>query len=317
MSILPQAPRRALLALAAGAPFIRTARAEARQFRIGFQKSGPLLSARQNGDFERALAPQGIAVSWVEFPYGPPLLEALNVGSIDFGAVGDAPPIFAQAARAKLLYVAATPSRGASQAILVPQDSPLQSVQDLKGRKLAFARGSSAHSLAVGAVEKAGLAWRDIQPVELPPADAGAAFARGNVDAWSIWDPFYALTEIQRNARVLVAGDAVEPQSSYFLANRGFTEANPRLVAEAVDLLAGVGRWSAAHQEEVARLASEATGLPIEATRRATGRTAFDVVPLSDAIVAQQQRVADRFHRLGLIPRAVTVRDIVWQKPAA
>jgi sulfonate transport system substrate-binding protein len=311
------APRRALLALAAASPFIRAAQAQPRQLRIGFQKSGPLLAAKQNGDFERALTPRGIAVSWVEFPYGPPLLEALNVGSIDFGAVGDAPPIFAQAARAKLLYVAATPSRGASQAILVPQDSPLRSVQDLKGKKLAFARGSSAHSLAVGAVEKAGLAWRDIQPVELPPADAGAAFARGNVDAWSIWDPFYAVAELQRNARVLVAGDAVEPQSSYFLANRGFTEANPRLVAQAVEILAGVGSWSAAHPEAVARLASEATGLPIEATRRAIARTAFDVVPLTDAITAQQQRVADRFHRLGLIPRAVAVRDIVWQAPAA
>src|SRR4051812_29432428 len=217
MSSSPAASRRALLALAAGAPLIRAARAEAqpREFRIGFQKSGPLLVAKQNRDFEGVLEPQCIAVTWVEFPYGPPLLEALNVGSIDFGAVGDAPPIFAQAARAKLLYVAATPSRGASQAILVPQDSPLKSVTELKGRKLAFARGSSAHSLAVGALEKAGLAWGDITPVELPPADAGAAFARGNVDAWSIWDPFFALAEIQRNARVLVAGQDVEPQSSY------------------------------------------------------------------------------------------------------
>ncbi|MBK1659789.1 aliphatic sulfonate ABC transporter substrate-binding protein [Paracraurococcus ruber] len=317
MSTSLAAPRRALLALAAGAPFLRPAHAQPRAFRIGFQKSGPLLAAKQNRDFERALNPLGIEVSWVEFTYGPPLLEALNVGSIDFGATGDAPPIFAQAARAKILYVAATPSRGASQAILVPQDSPLQAVAELKGKRLAYARGSSAHSLAVGAVEQAGLAWRDIQPVELPPADAGAAFARGNVDAWSIWDPFYALAELQRGARVLVAGDAVEPQSSFFLASRPFTEANPRLVAQAVEILAGVGRWSAAHPADVARLASEATGLPVEATRRATNRTAFDVVPLSDAIVAQQQRVADRFHRLGLVPRAVAVRDIVWHAPAA
>jgi aliphatic sulfonates family ABC transporter substrate-binding protein len=241
----------------------------------------------------------------------------LNVGSIDFGAVGDAPPIFAQAARAKLLYVAATPSRGASQAILVPENSPLTSVAALKGKRLAFARGSSAHSLAVGAVEQAGLSWTDIIPVELPPADAGAAFARGSVDAWSIWDPFFALTEIQRNPRVLVPGEAVEPQSSYFLANRGFTEAHPRLVAQAIDVLAQVSAWSKDHLDDVARLSAEATGLPIEATRRAAARTTFEVVPLSDAIVAQQQRVADRFHRLGLIPRAVAVRDIVWQPPAA
>ena len=319
MSHLPAASRRALLALAAGAPLIRATQGQAnpREFRIGYQKSGPLLVAKPNGDFERAFEPLGVSVKWIEFTYGPPLLEALNVGSIDFGAVGDAPPIFAQAARAKLLYVAATPSRGASQAILVPENSPLKSVAELKGKRLAFARGSSAHSLAVGAVEQAGLAWGDIVPVELPPADAGAAFARGNVDAWSIWDPFYAVAELQRNARVLVAGEAVEPQSSFFLANRGFTDASPRLVARAIDVLAQVSAWSKAHPDDVARLSTEATGLAVEATRRATARTVFEVVPLTEPIVAQQQRVADRFHRLGLIPRPVAVRDIVWQPPAA
>src|SRR4051812_35794801 len=144
MPIPLAASRRALLALAGGAPLIRAAQAQntsqstPREFRIGFQKSGPLLVARHNRDFERLLEPRGIAVKWVEFTYGPPLLEALNVGSIDLGAVGDAPPIFAQAARAKLRYVAATPSRGASQAILVPENSPLTSMAALKGRRLAF-----------------------------------------------------------------------------------------------------------------------------------------------------------------------------------
>jgi sulfonate transport system substrate-binding protein len=311
--------RRSLLALAAGLPFASTARAQEtpREFRIGFQKSGPLLIAKQNRDFKKALNPLGTEVKWVEFTYGPPLLEALNVGSIDFGAVGDAPPIFAQAARARLLYVAATPSRGASQAILVPENSPLRSVAELKGKRLAFARGSSAHSLAVGAVEKAGLAWTDIVPVELPPADAGAAFSRGNVDAWSIWDPFYALAELQRHARVLLTGDAVETQSSYFLANRFFTEANPGLVSQVVQVLGEVGRWGTAHQPEVAQLVAEATGLPLDAARRAVARGSLEVVPLSAAIIAQQQRVADRFHRLGLIPRPVTVRDIVWQPQAS
>jgi aliphatic sulfonates family ABC transporter substrate-binding protein len=310
-------PRRTLLALGLALPALARAQTTPREYRIGFQKSGPLLIARQSGDFERALNPLGIEVKWVEFTYGPPMMEALNTGAIEFGAVGDAPPIFAQAARGKLLYAAATPSRGASQAILVPQDSPLRSLAELKGKRLAYARGSSAHSLAVGAVEKAGLAWTDIVPVELPPADAGAAFARGNIDAWSIWDPFYALAELQRNARVLQAGDAVEPQSSYFMANRPFTEAHPALVSRVVRVLAEVGRWGTAHPEEVSRLSAEATGLPLDAVRRSVARGALEVVPLDDAILTQQQRVADRFHRLGLIPRPVTIRDIAWHPQAA
>jgi sulfonate transport system substrate-binding protein len=163
------------------------------------QKGEPtLVAAKQNRSLETALAPLGVEVEWLEFPFGPPMLEAMRVGSIDFGGVGDTPPIFAQAAHADLLYVAAEPA-GAS-ALLVPPGSKLQTLHDLKGKKLAFARGSSAHNLAVAAVEKAGLAWSDIVPVPLAPADAAAAFEHGSIDAWVIWDPYYALYETRPGA---------------------------------------------------------------------------------------------------------------------
>jgi sulfonate transport system substrate-binding protein len=148
--------RRSILALlpiavTAGALAAPAIAQQARKLRVGFQKGEPtLVAAKQNRSLETALAPLGVEVEWLEFPFGPPMLEAMRVGSIDFGGVGDTPPIFAQAAHADLLYVAALPA-GAS-ALLLPPGSKLQSLQDLKGKKLAFARGSSAHNLAVVAV---------------------------------------------------------------------------------------------------------------------------------------------------------------------
>jgi len=185
-----------------------------KEIRIGYQKSGVLLIAKAQELLEKRFSAQGIGIKWVEFTFGPPLLEALNTGNIDYGAVGDAPPVFAQVARANLLYVAAQPGRGDTQAIVVPKDSPIKTIADLKGRKVAIAKASSAHSLTIGALESVGLKFSDIEPQYLPPADAAAAFTRGSVDAWTIWDPFFALAELNRNARPLPIPPAIAALNS-------------------------------------------------------------------------------------------------------
>jgi sulfonate transport system substrate-binding protein len=115
--------------------------------------------------------------------------------------VGEAPPIFAQAAGANLVYVANEPPSPRSEAIVVPGDSGLKTVAQLKGKKIALNKGSNVHYLLVRAIEKAGLKYSDITPVYLPPADARAAFERGSVDAWVIWDPLLAAAEKQLGAR--------------------------------------------------------------------------------------------------------------------
>jgi aliphatic sulfonates family ABC transporter substrate-binding protein len=298
-ALLAAQPRRAVAALPA-------------ELRIGFQKNGPLLVARQQKLIEAKFESQGVAVRWLEFPFGPPLLEALNAGSIDYGTTGDAPPVFAQAARANLLYVAALPGRGGTQGIIVPPDSPIRTIQDVKGRRVAIARASSAHSLAVAALEAVGLTFGDIVPVYLPPADAAGAFARGSVDAWSIWDPFLAIAELTRNARQLPVSKETLVQNSFFLANRDFAVRYPHVVANVNEAVADAAKWAAGHREEAAVLFSQATNVDLQAQRRAVARTDFTLSPITDRIVAQQQAVADRFHRLGLIPAPVVVRDIVW-----
>jgi sulfonate transport system substrate-binding protein len=310
--------RRTLLAgaLAAGLPVpILTRKAlagEAGTFRIGYQKNGILVVAKQQGSIERALKPLGVAVRWTEFSFGPPVLEALGVGAIDFGQTGAPPPVFAQAAGNTLLYVAAQDAGGSGEAILVPQGSPLTTLADLKGKRVAFAKGSSAHYL----LEKVGLAYTDIEPVTLAPADAAAAFARGAVDAWAIWDPYFAIAERQPGTRILASAVEIEKPTNFFLGNRDFTNANAPVVQAAVGALAEVAAWCEAHRPEVAALLAKGTGVPLDATRRAVDRSVYVIAPLTEAVIAGQQRVADRFQALGLIANPIRIREAVWTPPA-
>jgi sulfonate transport system substrate-binding protein len=284
---------------------------ELKEVRIGFQKSGILPVVKQRRTLEDALKPRGIEVKWVEFAFGPPLLEALNTGNIDFGYTGDAPPIFAQAARANLLYVAALPSQGANEAIIVPEQSPIKTIADLKGKKVGFAKASSAHNTTVAALEKAGLSYSDITPVYLAPADAVAAFAGGNLDAWTIWDPYLALAE-KGKVRVIASAKDVHESNAFFLANRDFTGKHPDLVALLNQTFAQESKWATEHRADVVNSLHEATGVDVEALTVAVDRSLFLVTPVTDAVIATQQATADRFLKLGLIPKPVNVKEIVW-----
>jgi sulfonate transport system substrate-binding protein len=300
-----------LLATALAPP----ARAEDKpaEIRIGTQKGGFFPAVRQRQTLESAFKPLGIEVKWIDFQFGPPLLEAINVGSVDFGFVGDTPPIFAQAGGARIRYVAAVKSDGDTQAIIVPKNSPIKSLADLKGKRVAFAKGSSAHNLLVASLEKAGLAWSDITPAPLAPADATAAFMKGSVDAWSIWDPYLALAELKESARVIAFDRDVHKPNAFYIAGTDFVEKYPSLVAKLNASFASEGVWAESHHEEVAKAQSEATGVDIEAVSRFVNRSTYRVVPLDAEVTKSQQAVADRFAKLGLIPKPVNVSDIVWK----
>jgi sulfonate transport system substrate-binding protein len=283
------------------------------EIRIGTQKGGFFPAVRQRHTVEEVFKPLGIEIKWIDFQFGPPLLEAINVGAVDFGFVGDSPPIFAQAGGAKIRYVAAVKSEGNTQAIIVPQDSPIKTLADLKGKRIAFGKGSSAHNLLVAALEKAGLSWGDITPAPLAPADATAAFVKGAVDAWSIWDPYLALAELKEKARVIAFDKDVHKPNAFYIAASDFVEKYPSQVARLNAVFASEGGWADTHHEEVAKAQAEATGVDIEAIRRFVDRSNYRVVPVDDEVIRSQQIVADRFARLGLIPKPVNVSDIVWK----
>ncbi|WP_076861708.1 sulfonate ABC transporter substrate-binding protein [Bradyrhizobium mercantei] len=288
------------------------AQADAKEIRIGYQKNGVLVITRQREALENHFKPQGVSVKWVEFSSGPPMMEAMNVGSVDYGAVGDSPPIFAQAAGAAIVYAAAQPIINGS-GILVPQNSAIRDITDLKGKRVGFTKGSSAHNVVIQTLEKAGLTYDDITPVYLTPPDAGPAFANGGIDAWAIWDPYFAIAETKQNGRILVKTRDITKTNSFYIANRDFARNHGALLQQIVDVTTSSAAWAQAHPDEVAKSLAAVTGVPLDIQTIAAKRAGFSVGPVTDDIIATQQGVADRFFKLGLIPKQIAIRDIVWR----
>lgn len=287
-----------------------TAQAQDKVVRIGFQKYGKLVLLKSKGSLEEKLKPLGYSVAWTEFPSGPPLLEAINAGAIDFGNTGEAPPIFAQAAGAPLLYVAYEPPAPRGEAILVPKNSPLKSIADLKGKKVALNKGSNVHYLLVKALEKAGLKYSDIVPAFLAPADARAAFERGSVDAWAIWDPFQAAAEAATDARTLADGSGIVANTQFYLAAKTFTEASPKVLDALLAALGEVDAWAKADITAVAQQLSPSVGIPVAVLEVALKRQAYGLKPIDQSVIDQQQLVADKFFELGLLPKPIRISDV-------
>ena len=277
--------------------------------RIGFQKYGKLVLLKSKGTLEDKLKAAGYKVVWTEFPSGPPLLEALNVGAIDFGNTGEAPPIFAQAAGAPIQYVAYEPPAPKGEAILVPKDSKLTSVADLRSKKVALNKGSNVHYLLVKALEKAGIKYSEVEPVFLAPADARAAFERGAVDAWVIWDPFQAAAEAATGARTLADGTGIVSNYQFYFSSKKFLESGSGIVDLVLAELSAVDDWARGDIHAVANQLAPAIGLPVGVVEIALKRQSYGIKPVTDSVIADQQRVADTFFALGLLPKQIKISD--------
>ncbi len=304
---------------ASGAPeFARRGRAQGGgELRVGFQKgSASLLVLKSRSALEERLGPLGYGVTWTEFSSGPPLLEALNAGSLDFGSTGAPPPIFAQAAGANLVYALAAAPSPRTQAILVPDGSAIASPTDLAGKKVAVAKGSSAHALLIWALRSVGLEWGAVEPVYLQPADAKAAFEGGAVEAWSIWDPYYAAEEAATGARTLITDEqAGAPNRSFYLAARSFAEGHAEALALVREALLETDGWAAENPDEVAGLLAEQTGLDAAILRSVEERRVYGLESVTEEIIADQQALADVFFELGLIPAKIDVSTAFVELP--
>ncbi|MEK2608392.1 aliphatic sulfonate ABC transporter substrate-binding protein [Pseudomonas shirazensis] len=289
--------------------------ADPASLRIGYQKGSiSLVLAKQHGLLEQRFA--NTKVQWIEFPAGPQMLEALNIGSLDIGSTGDIPPIFAQAAGADLLYIGAEPAKPRAEVILVPKASTLASVAELKGKRIALQKGSSAHNLLLRGLAKAGLSIRDVQPVYLAPADARAAFERGSVDAWAIWDPFYSAIDVEGKARVLADGQGLGLIGPFMLGARGYVEANPEFVGHLLEQISQAEALTRSDEAGSIRTLAAFMGMPEEVVRRSfSHRPASPVLAVSDKIIAAQQRTAQLFFDNRLLHRQVQIAPAVWRRP--
>jgi sulfonate transport system substrate-binding protein len=287
--------------------------AAGRVVRIGHQKFDPFTLVKSRDGLEKRLQPLGVKVEWTEFQAGPPMLEALNVGSIDIARTGDAPPVIAQAAGAPLLYIGGSAPKDRSSAVLVKQDSPIRTVADLRGKKVAYAKGSSANYLIVRVLESGGLTLEDIESVYLSPADARSAFEQGSVDAWAIWDPFYAAAQKQINSRTVRDSQGLVANRDFYLASNTYVKDNADVIQAIEAETKAVAAWADANPKEVVNILSPILKVDPPILDVVTQRRNYGFEPMDEKMIAEQQQIADTFYKLKLIPKAVKVADVVWK----
>lgn len=286
--------------------------AHERELRIGYQKFGNLgiLKARQL--LEAQFAGSGISVLWSEFPAGPQLLHALGNGEIDFGTTGEVPPLFAQANDNRLLYVAWEPAAPQSVALLVASESPIATIADLRGKRIAVNKGSNVHYLLVQILDEAGLTLDDVRVVYSPPKYPLTPSDHHAVDAWMMWDPLLSDAERCGQLRVIANGSGRVNNHQFYLAHRDFAAHSADLLHQLMAALVQTGRFIDANRSDAASLLSAELGLPTESLTHALARRSHQTQRMDLAIIRYQQAIADRFYALGLIPRAIKVRDAVW-----
>jgi sulfonate transport system substrate-binding protein len=252
-------------------------------------------------------------VTWADFTSGPPMLQAMAGGAVDIGSVGNAPPVFAAAGGDSLAIVGAFQANPLGSALLVPKNSPIHSIAQLKGKRIAVAQGSSADYHLLTVLKKAGLTVHDVTLDYLQPADGLAALASGHVDAWDIWSPFVEQAEAQDHARLLVSGVGYGSPYSFTVAARGALAdpAKAAAIRDYLKLLAEAHAWAATHQAAWAAVWAKATGLPVAIMTKAASDDAARAVPITPAVITSEQQVSNAFTAAGLIPGHVDFSKFV------
>ncbi|HWW27216.1 MAG TPA: ABC transporter substrate-binding protein [Caulobacter sp.] len=247
-------------------------------------------------------------IEWHSFPVGAPLVEAIKAGAVDFGYVGSSTVTFGLASGSPLKVISVWKFHGPGSGLLVPGDSSIHGLADLRGKKIAVVRGSPGHLLVIEALRHAGIPLDAVQIVNLTAGDAKAALSSGAVDAWAIWDPYLAIGEIQDHDRVLITSDKLTAEIETGVASDGAVRLKR---AELTDFLARVDRawtWSQSHPDEVAQAYAKDTGVPLDLARLVRGRMKVEVLPqVTNEAIAIHQKTADLYADIGLIPRHIDI----------
>ncbi|GAA6624025.1 aliphatic sulfonate ABC transporter substrate-binding protein [Scytonema sp. NUACC26] len=263
----------------------------------------------KQGTLKKRLESLGYKLEWPEFAAGPQQLEALNAGGLDIASTAESPPVFAQAAGTPLVYLATTSANARSVSLVVPVNSPIKSVKDLKGKKVAFQKASIGHYLLLKALEKNGFKLSDVESVYLPPPDANIAFNQGKVDAWFIWEPFVTRNVQQKVGRVLIDGSNLRDTGNFYSTTKQFYKNNPQVIKVFLEELQKAENWGKKYPKETAKLLTTATQLDVPTLEKMHGKYDWDLRPITEKVIKKQQEVADKWYSLGLIPRKVNVRD--------
>jgi sulfonate transport system substrate-binding protein len=253
-------------------------------------------------------------ITWADFTSGPPILEAASSGSIDIGGVGDAPPVFAASGGEGIVVVGArTVPSGDQDAVVVPKGSSITSISQLKGKKVAYGSGSSANYQLLTVLNAAGLTSKDVNLVNLQPAEALAAFTSGSVDAWDIWPPYVQQVVAQDGAKVLAEGSQYGSPYSFEVASKSAV-ANPAKAAAIQIYLTTLDKayvWAQKNPDVWGAAWAAAANLPASITDAAAKVDYTVPVPITSAVTASLQGLVTQFYKAGQIPNDVNMTNFV------
>lgn len=285
----------------------QTSKIKTKVLRMGYQQAGDLV--RVTKVLEKRLEPLGIKVEWAQFAQGPQLMEAMNVGKIDLGNVGETPPIFAQAAGAQIAYVVGRRSDGRRSAIAVPPNSPIKTLKDIKGQKVVFQKASASHYFIIRALEQVGLKYSDIQVLSIPNVEASSAFLEGKIPVWVTGDPHLARAEKLGKARVIKNAVGLDSPGGYYIGAKQFVINNPELLRIVIEEIDKIERWAQTHPKETAKLIAPYQKLPPDVMELFISRRGYGLRVISPDLIKEQQRIADYFYKNGLLPKPLNVQE--------
>lgn len=283
---------------------------------IGVQgKTGILPYARDKQYFEKAFEKVGVKVTWNEFASGPPHFEALASGRIDFGVVGGTPVIAGQSGGVDFRAIGVTTDGKKGNSIIVPKESSIKELTDLKGKKIGVAKGSSAYNFMYMAIDRAGITDEEVEIIQLQPDEARPALDNGSIDAWSIWEPFGTTAVYQTGARELVTGEDLDIYApSFMIARTKFLEEHPDLTILFLKTYEDVRQHFVNNMDEVSKEIAEAEKLDVEIIEAVLKNSDLILSPTTEEFAKAHQEQADFLYSVGGIDKELDTSSVIENK---
>ncbi|WP_162897989.1 aliphatic sulfonate ABC transporter substrate-binding protein [Companilactobacillus formosensis] len=276
---------------------------------IGYQKGDPFDIAKQRGEFSKKMEKKGYKVVFKEFSDGNSLMQALKAGSVDYARTGDTPPVSALSTGTKLTYVAASSSKAKGSGILVKKSSSISSIEDLKGKKVAYTKGTSSQYMLLAALKKAGLSADDITWVNMDQSSASVAFSKGKVDAWATWDPYTAQAQLTQNAKLVTNGVGITNNRDYILTTQSYAKKNTEISKCLIKYLQEDMTWANNNHSELITMMSKSLKVSKSVVKKMVERRTYGISTMNNTYAKEEQKIADLFYEEGLIENKVTVSD--------
>lgn len=287
-----------------------TAASDLETVTIGYQKADPVDIARQHGELIKKMKAKGYQVVFKEFSDGAAFMTALKSGAIDYARVGDTPPVTAKAAGTDIALIAAGATKEYGSGILVGKNSQITNLKQLKGKTIAYQKGTAAQYLIIQALKKAGLSTNDVKLVNMDQSSASVAFAKGSVDAWVTWDPYTATAQVNQGAKLLTNGTGLAKNRDFLISTQNYAKTHIALSKLLTTYINDDMTWANNHHTQLIAMLSKTLKLSDAVIQKMVERRtyAMALVKADSSIVDEENQIANTFYQEGVVTEKVDMK---------